>query len=340
MANPTAGSSPQVNLELVFDALNGYQRSMAIKGAIDLALFTHIADGATSASEIAKRCQASERGVRILCDFLTVHGFLTKNGDAYGLSPETGVFLNQRSPGYLGSMASFLLNATNIENFMDVAAVVKKGGTIRTEHGHQEPDSPIWVEFARSMAPMAAMEGRMIAPLVTETGRPIKVLDIAAGHGLYGINVALANPQAQIFAADWKRVLEVALENAQKAGVMDRYHTIPGSAFEVDFGTGFDLVLLTNFLHHFDHPTNVKLLKKIRAALKPGGRVATLEFVPNEDRISPPAAATFSFIMLGNTEGGEAYTFRQFDAMFREAGFGESRMQDLPPTPQRLIITS
>jgi 2-polyprenyl-3-methyl-5-hydroxy-6-metoxy-1,4-benzoquinol methylase len=329
-----------VKLEVVFDALNGYQRSMAIKGAIELALFTHIADGATSAAEIAKRCLASERGVRILCDFLVVHRFLTKNGGNYGLSAETGVFLNQRSPAYLGSMATFLLNQTNIENFSDVAAVVRKGGTTRTEHGHQEPDSPIWVEFARSMAPMAAMEGHMIAPIVAEMGRPIKVLDIAAGHGLYGINIAMVNPQAEIFAADWKKVLEVALENARKAGVADRYHTLPGSAFEVDFGNGFDLVLLTNFLHHFDRPTNVKLLKKIRAALKQGGKVATLEFVPNDDRVSPPSAATFSFIMLGNTEGGDAYTFRELDAMFREAGFGESRMQDLPPTPQRLIVTS
>ncbi len=333
-----AASSPPANPDLIFNAMNGFQRSMAIKGALDLALFTHIADGAASAAEIAKRCQASERGVRSLCDFLVVHGFLTKDGGAYGLTPEAAVFLNQRSPGYMGSMAAFLMHETNLANFKDVAAAVRKGGTTRIEHGHQEPDNPVWVEFARSMAPMAAMEGRILAPIVAEAGGPMKVLDIAAGHGLYGINVALVNPQAEIFAVDWRKVLDVAVENAHRAGVADRYHTIPGSAFEVDFGTGFDLALITNFLHHFDSATNTRFLKKIRAALKPGGRVATLEFIPNEDRVTPPTAATFSLIMLNATEGGDAYTFRELDGMFRAAGFGESRMQELPPTPQRLIL--
>jgi len=333
------GPSQSANPDLIFNALNGFQRSMAIKAGIELAIFTHIADGATSAAEIAKRCQASERGVRILCDFLVVHGFLTKNDGAYGLEPEAAAFLNQRSPAYMGSMATFLLHPMNLDNFKDVAASVRKGGTTSTTHHHQEPDSLVWVEFARSMAPMAGMEGRIVAPIVAGSG-PVKVLDIAAGHGLYGINVALANPQAEIFAVDWKKVLEVAVENAGKMGVGSRYHTIPGSAFQVDFGTGFDLVLLTNFLHHFDAPTNIGLLKKIRAAMKPGGRLATLEFVPNDDRVSPPTAAAFSLIMLSNTEGGDAHTFRELDAMFRAAGFGESRMQDLQPTPQRLIVTA
>jgi hypothetical protein len=105
----------------------------------------------------------------------------------------------------------------------------------------------------------------------------------------------------------------------------------------VDLGSGYDLVLLPNFLHHFDHATNVKLLKRVRAALKPGGRVATVEFVPNEDRVSPASAAAFSMMMLGSTESGDAYTFKELDAMFRDAGFGESTAQELGP--ETLVLT-
>jgi hypothetical protein len=141
-------------------------------------------------------------------------------------------------------------------------------------------------------------------------------------------------------ALDWKNVLEVTLEHARAAGVADRFRTIPGSAFEVDFGTGYDLILLPNFLHHFDPPTNVKLLKKVRAALVPGGQVATVEFVPNDDRVSPPAAAVFSLTMLVHTDGGDAYTFKELDRMFREAGFGKSRLIEIPPAPQPLILTT
>jgi hypothetical protein len=73
--------------------------------------------------------------------------------------------------------------------------------------------------------------------------------------------------------------------------------------------------------------------------MKPGGQVATVEFVPNEDRVTPPQAAGFSMMMLGATPGGDAYTFAELDGMFREAGFGESTMQDLAPAPQRLLLT-
>ena len=78
---------------------------------------------------------------------------------------------------------------------------------------------------------------------------------------------------------------------------------------------------MTNFLHHFDAATNTTLLKKVAASLKPGGRVAVLEFVPNEDRVSPPESATFAMQMLGSTPSGDAYTLSQLTAMLNAAGF-------------------
>jgi ubiquinone/menaquinone biosynthesis C-methylase UbiE len=327
------------NPAIIFETLNRYQHSMALKGAIDLDLFTHIADGATTADAIAAKCKASERGIRILCDFLTIMGFLTKANGSYGLTQNSKLFLNRRSSGYMGTIANFLVSPSALADFRDVAALVRKGGTLDGA-GVMEPESDIWVEFARSMMPIASIVAQATAPRVTEPGRKQKVLDIAAGHGMYGISVARHNPAAEIVAVDWKKVLEVAIENAREAGVQDRHHTIPGSAFEVDFGTGFDLVMLPNFLHHFDPPTNVPLLKKIRAAMKPGGRLATVDFVPNENRVTPPIAAAFAMIMLARTERGDAYTFRELDQMFREAGFGESRIQSLDPSPQQLVVTS
>jgi 2-polyprenyl-3-methyl-5-hydroxy-6-metoxy-1,4-benzoquinol methylase len=138
----------------------------------------------------------------------------------------------------------------------------------------------------------------------------IRVLDIAAGHGLFGIEIARQNPEAQIVALDWARVLEVAMANAHRAGVADRYETMSGSAFEVEFGGPYDAVLLTNFLVLFDALTCVDLLKKLRAALKPGGVAAT-----------PPMPAAFALTMLASTEAGDAYTFSDLGRMHREAGF-------------------
>jgi SAM-dependent methyltransferase len=131
----------------------------------------------------------------------------------------------------------------------------------------------------------------------------------------------------------------VAKENAAKAGVSDRYKTIEGSAFDVDFGTGYDLVLLTNFLHHFDPPTNETLLRKVRASLADGGRAVTLEFVPNDDRVTPPESATFAMIMLASTPSGDAYTFAELERMAANAGFSKSTVHPLPPTAQTAVIS-
>ncbi len=333
MATP----SQQPNPGLIFDILNRYQQTAVLQAAFELDICTHIADGAATAAEIAKRAGASEKGTRVLCDYLTIMELLTKSGDRYGLTPTAAVFLSKRSPAYMGSATKFLLHDKLAGNFRDVAALVRKGGSIG--EATVSPENEIWVEFARSMVPIVGMGAKLTAAAVARAGEKIKVLDIAAGHGMFGIEVALANPAAEIVGLDWANVLEVAKENAQKMGVANRYSTIAGNAFTVDLGSGYDLVLLPNFLHHFSMEENIALMKRIRAAMKASGNVATVEFVPNEDRVTPPAAASFSLMMLGGTPHGDAYTFAEYQQMFGEAGFGESRMQDLTPTPQRLIVT-
>lgn len=270
-----SGPSPM----LFFETVNAYQRTAAIKAAIELGVFTAIPEGGATAGEIAASCAASERGTRILCDYLTILGFLHKSDGRYTATPDTALFLNQNSPAYMGGAIGFLLAPMMADSFRDLTATVKAGTTQLEGNGSVEPDHPVWVEFARSMAPMMMMPAQMMAEILpVDTGRPCRVLDIAAGHGVFGITLARKYPNVEVVAVDWDRVLDVARENAQ--GLEGRYTTRPGSAFDVDFGEGYDIVLLTNFLHHFDVATNEALLRKVHAALKPGGVAATLEFVP------------------------------------------------------------
>jgi len=335
---PEAQLGKQPTPALFFDTLNGYQRTQALKAGIDLELFTAIAEGKTSPKQIAERCGASERGTRILCDFLTIVGFLTKQDGQYGLTPDSAMFLDKRSPAYMGTVSEFILSSHIKDKFDHLTEAVKRGGAVSDEA--LEPNHPMWVKFARAMQPMMALPAKLVAELADPTkDRPLRVLDIAAGHGLYGIAFAQQNPQAQVTAVDWPKVLEVAKENAQAAGVGDRYHTNPGSAFDVDYGTGYDIVLLTNFLHHFDVATCEMLIRKLHSALAAGGRAVTLEFVPNEDRITPPQAAAFSMQMLGGTPSGDAYTFAELEQMFRNAGFTRSELHELPPTIERVIVS-
>lgn len=325
---------------LLFETLNAYQRTAAMKAAIELELFTVVAEGAETAPEIAARCAASDRGVRILCDYLVIIGFLTKNGDRYGLTPDAAVFLDRRSPAYMGGTIEFLLSPTIVAGFQELTAAVRKGGTAIPSEGTVAPEHPVWVQFARAMMPMMAMPAQQLVDLAPcPEDRKLSVLDIAAGHGLFGIAFARRYPHAEVTALDWPQVLEVARENAERAGVGGRHHLLPGSAFDVEYGTGHDLVLLTNFLHHFDVPTCETLLRKVHAALGEGGRAVTLEFIPNDDRVTPPPAAAFSLTMLGSTPSGDAYTFRELESMFRSAGFSRSELFPLPQSGGAVVVS-
>jgi ubiquinone/menaquinone biosynthesis C-methylase UbiE len=317
---PTTELSPAI----VFQTLMAHQQTAALRAAIELDLFRAVGDGPADAATLAKRCSASARGTRILADFLVIMGFLAKEGNVYRHSPVSQAFLDPRSPSCVASTARFMSTPEMLKPYERLAEVVRTGRTVLPGDGSVEPENPVWVEFAHSMAPMVGPSaGPLAAAVLQGRSGPVRVLDIAAGHGLFGIEIAKQNPEARIVGLDWAAVLAVARANAEKAGVANRYESLPGSAFDVEYGGPYDAVLLTNFLHHFDKPTCVGLLKKVRAALKPGGVAATLEFVPNDDRVSPPMSAGFSLVMLASTASGDAYTYRELEAMHREAGFAE-----------------
>lgn len=336
-----AGSpaAQQLNPGLVLDMLSAHQQTAALKAAIELDVFRAVGEGPGDVAAIARHCSASERGIRILCDFLVIHGVLSKQNGRYEHTPTSAAFLDPASPACLASIAKFLGNPGNHEPFDRLTEVVRKGRTTLSGSGSVEPENPIWVQFAESMAPMMApMAGPLGKVLLDGGNGPMKVLDIAAGHGLFGIEVAKQNPQAHVTGLDWAPVLRVALRNAEKAGVSDRYNMLPGSAFEVDFKGPYDAVLLTNFLHHFSTATNVGLLKKVRSALKPGGRAAVLEFVPNPDRVSPPMPAAFAMTMLASTAEGDAYTYAELKAMYEEAGFKQVSEHAIPMSPHTVVM--
>src|SRR5450432_2261673 len=144
-------AQPPPSPDLFFDTLTAYQRTAALKAAVDLDLFTVLSDGPLTAAGVAARCHAAARGIRILCDYMTVIGFLQKAGDHYRSTPDSEVFLNRKSPAYLGGAMEFLLSDPLTQAFKHLTKAVCNGGTTEPPQGSITPEHPMWLTFAHAM---------------------------------------------------------------------------------------------------------------------------------------------------------------------------------------------
>jgi len=210
--NAANGLGAAPNPGLVFEMLQAHQRTAALKAAIELDVFRAVGEGPGDVASIARHCAASERGIRILCDFLTINGVLVKEDSRYRHTPTSAMFLDPRSPASMASVAQFLGNPALREPYDNLAEVVRAGRTTLPGEGTVEPENPVWVMFAEQMAPMMGpMAGPLGAVVLDGHTGPMHVLDIAAGHGLFGIEIAKQHPEARVTGLDWAPVLSVAL---------------------------------------------------------------------------------------------------------------------------------
>ncbi len=148
------------------ELLRCYQHTAALKGAIELDLSTAIDEGNETVLSLAVRCHASQRGIRILCDYLFIQELLIKQDARYQLGPEAAVFLSRRSSRYMGSASRFLTSDTLTSHFSDVAEVVRTDAPLEDTAGTMSPEHPVWVDFARGMAPVVVPAADFIADLL------------------------------------------------------------------------------------------------------------------------------------------------------------------------------
>ena len=318
------------------EAVNGLQKSAVARAAIELDVFTHIARGCNTVESVAAATQASAKGVRVLLDALTVLRLLHKQDNRYQLTDESALFLDRQSPRYMGDSVQFALSPFIIDAFLNFTQAVRIGGHAVTSAGTVEAEHEVWVAYARAMLPIAMPQAVATAELA---GRVTNILDIAAGHGMFGIQMLLRNPDARCVAIDWPAVLEFAIANATQAGVAGRWQGLPGDAFVVDPGQGFDAVLLPNFLHHFSAEDCVAMLRRMHAAMLPQGRLFVVEMIPNDNRVTPSAPAWFATMMLASTPAGDAYTLPEYTAMLQASGFTAPSLHPVPGSARSIMVS-
>jgi SAM-dependent methyltransferase len=147
---------------------------------------------------------------------------------------------------------------------------------------------------------------------------------------VWGIAVAERDPEAIVTVNDFPPMLDITREFVARHGLSGRFHYLPGSLREVDFGSSrFDAAILGNIVHSEGERASRDLFARLHRALAPGGRVAIVDMLPNDDRTGPPFPLFFALNMLTHTDEGDTYTLAEYREWLGAAGFSSVETHDI-----------
>jgi 2-polyprenyl-3-methyl-5-hydroxy-6-metoxy-1,4-benzoquinol methylase len=338
---PDDGSSPIP----LFEMMHAYKLTGALKAGIELGIFDQLAAGPATAGDVARPLSLHPRGARMLLNALTAVGLLDQaRPDTYRLSAQSARFLVRGQAGYLGDMINVIASSWEWEAMERLADAVRKGGPVVDENA-ETPEFDYWRSFAANAHAIAAPSAKAVAEVLLPwaTARPeLRVLDMACGHGLYGFAFAQRLEHAQVWSLDWPNVIEVALRHADRLGVADQVHGLSGDVFTTNMGGPYDLVLITNVLHHFSAARAEELLRRAAEVTSPEGKVAVVGFVTDKDR-SPTVdrqAHMFALLMLAWTTEGEVHTVDDYRRMLGSAGYEDFTAHPVPGLPAQIMVAT
>ena len=326
--------------EPIFELFHGYWGSATLKAVADYDIFTLVAEGKKTVEAISGAIGAPLRSTRILLNGLVALQLLTKTQDEYHLTALADTFLVKGREGYIGGLSGIFMYPTLWEAMGKLTEAVKTGTTPLTEHA-ETPSHPFWEFFSTASWPFAKPGAEAVAEALgirMGSDKGLRVLDLACGSGFYGLTLLERDRRAHLTFVDWEPVLAVPRERAQELGLADRVSFRPGGLFEVDYGSGYDVVILSQVYHHFSLEKAAVLTRKAYQALKPGGKIAIHDFIPDEERAQKPFPLLFAVLMLAWTPQGDTYTFSEYEALLQQEGFHGIILHEPPELLSQIIV--
>lgn len=301
-------------------------RALAV--ALQLDLFSHLAAAPETAANLARAVNASERGTRMLLDALCAIGVLDKADGRYRLPAATRTYLVRSNPDYMGGLIE---SEHYWEAWGKLGEAVRSGCPVMAVEGKERAEA-FFPVLIRSLHVFNRERAQRLAEALGAgtTQRGLSILDVACGSAVWSIAFAEADAEARVTAQDFPRVLEETKAYTDRHGVAGRFDYLSGDLNEVSFGADrFDIAILGNIVHSEGETSSRRLFRRLHQALRPGGRLVVIDFVPHEDRKGPVPAMLFALNMLIHTEAGDVYTLSEYRSWLQEAGFRAVETIDL-----------
>lgn len=324
-----------VSRERLLAMMTAFKSTYLLRAAIELKVFDALADGPADSDTVAAIVHADARGTRVLLRALAAAGLLDCHGEQFELVPGARELLVTTSSQYCGGVVRVAAGDGEWEVMRDLAGAVRKGGTL-LDAGAESPGFGYWVDFATDLTFATRPGARFVADLAKEWGggRPLSVLDVGAGHGLFGFTVAADDPGTRVWCVDWPEVLAVARRYAAEMGVTGQVEYLPGDMFTTPVEGSYDLIILGNVLFQYPMLRGIELLRRLGGMLRPDGRLVVVGFTTGD---RPPAeeyhAHLLNLLMLAWTSGGELHSSAMYRKMLASAGLAEPTARPAPGLP-------
>jgi len=335
-SNTNNSATPERILQFAW----GYVPPLVLEAAIRHRVFDALDSGAKTLDEVQKSTGASARGLAAIMNALVGLNFLAKDAQGrYSLTAESSAFLVSTKPGFQGGMIRHC-SEDLIPRWLQLNEIVSTGKPSRAVN-QQDSGGEFFSKFVADIFPMSYPAAQALAHhlQLNGSGPEFRVLDVAAGSGVWGIALAQASEKVRVTAFDWPDVIPVTKKTVSKFGLTDRFSYIEGDLLTEDFGSGYNLATFGHILHSEGERRSRPLLAKTFQALAPGGIVAIADFLVNADRTGPVNALFFAVNMLVNTENGDTFSFEEIAGWLSEAGFVDVRTVD-SPGPSPLILAT
>ena len=330
----------QVTPERLMQFGFAYAPPLIITAAVSNKVFDSLESGSKTVDQTSKETGASARGLRMLMNALVGLELLKKDRhQKYSLTPESAAFLVSNKPGALAGF--FRLNVTQlVSKWLQLGDVVRTGRPAQAVNQEGE-GTEFFSGLVENIIPMSYATAQTLADhlKLAKAKNEVRVLDLAAGSGIWGIVLAQASARVRVTAVDWAGMIPTTKRITQKFGVGARFKFIEGDLLEADFGSGYDIATLGHILHSEGEERSRQLLKKTFRALKSGGTIAIAEWLVNDERTQPLPPLMFAVQMLVNTEKGDTFSFNEIKSWLEEAGFRKVRKLEAPG-PSPLILAT
>lgn len=323
--------NPQtVTSDRLQDTLYAFMRSQILFTAIDLDIFSHIAAGANTFPALYDRLRLDERGLRILLNGLVGIGFIVKISDeTYALPRDVVHYLVKDSECYMGGMVHHCKRL--YENWSLLSDAVEAGQPVGGAQSLDQLET-YFAELVKGLYVSNYPTARRLADAlgIGKDLRDLQILDVAGGSAVWSIAMLEKDSGSQATVIDFSSVIHVAEEYVSHHGLNDRFTFWAGDLEAMDFPEAhFDMAIMANICHALGPISTQRAFARLRKTLKPGGRLAIVDFVPDDQRSKSGWPLVFAVNMLITTPEGDVFTGREYTKWLQEAGFGKVSLQEI-----------